>query len=469
MLTHTADAHQAYQAFTQPRAPRSERRSAGERTRALLPLSEHAAAPEAAAARAPLAVLQAQEDVREPGLVPLRYERMAASPFAFLRGAAAVMAADLAALPHSGIRVQLCGDAHVANFGMFAAPDRRLVFDLNDFDETLPGPFEWDVKRLAASVVVAGRHLGLTPKQTRKAAAAAATEYRTTTARLAALDPLETWFARVDVDDLLTRLRGSGLDRGARRAGRTAVKNTGAVAVRKFTEVVDGARRFRDAPPLLVRIDEGTLPGVTASASELYRQYLATLPADRILLLLRYAFADLAHKVVGVGSVGTRALALLLVSGDGDPLVLQVKQAGAAVLEPHLGASEFDHAGQRVVVGQRLMQAAGDPFLGWTRGGEHAPFDFYVRQLRDMKGSIDLDRLQADGLSTYARVCGAVLARAHARAGDPAVSAGYLGSTSDFDHAIAVFAETYADVTERDHAALVAAIARGDVPSQAQG
>jgi len=429
-----------------------------------VPLEAHAAVDAPMGGRAPVALLRADEVSRQEHLLPLRYERMAASPFAFLRGAAAVMADDLSRVPNSGIRVQLCGDAHLANFGMFAAPDRRLVFDLNDFDETLPGPFDWDVKRLAASVVVAGRHVGVRPKRQRRAAAAAVESYRKTMRRLAEMPTLDVWYARVDVEDMVEQLRGTSLAADAQRASRSSARNTGEVAVRKLTEVVDGRRRFRTDPPLLVPIREDEVSGVTEDAALVYQRYLSTLPPDRAVLLLRYSFVDLAHKVVGVGSIGSRALVLLMESGDGEPLILQLKQVDSSVLEPYLGAPEWSHGGQRVVVGQRLLQATGDPFLGWSHGGERAPFDFYVRQLRDRKGAIDLDRLDDDDLVLYGRLCGAVLARAHARAGDSSTIAGYLADTTAFDEAVAEFAIGYADRTESDHAELVSAIARGEVP-----
>jgi uncharacterized protein (DUF2252 family) len=438
-----------------PRASREQRTATGRARRDIVPLAAHAElAPDE---RDPVALLRGQEGDRQSDLLPLRYDRMGASPFAFLRGAAAVMADDLSRTPHTDLRVQLCGDAHVANFGMFASPDRRLVFDLNDFDETMPGPFEWDVKRLAASVAVAGRHLQVKPKRLARAAAAAVEHYRLTMARLADMPTLDVWYARVDVADLMQALRGTSLFADAKRAGRASSRNTGDVAVGKLTEVVDGRRRFRSKPPLLVPVTEQAAPGLAARSAEVFGSYLATLPPDRAVLLLRYSMVDVAQKVVGVGSVGTRALVLLLQSGDSEPLLLQLKQAGPSVLARHLDTAAVPHQGERVVLGQRLMQATGDPFLGWTRGSENAPYDFYVRQLRDMKGSFDLERLTPDDLVLYARVCGAVLARAHARAGDASTISGYLGDTEEFDQAVAAFAVAYADRTDADHARLVAA------------
>jgi uncharacterized protein (DUF2252 family) len=468
-MTAPLDLHDT-QAFLAPRASRRQRYERGALLRQQVPLEAHAALDDAE--RDPVALLRSQENAREAGLVPLRYERMAASPFAFLRGAALVMADDLARVPRTDTRVQLCGDTHVANFGMFAAPDRRLVFDLNDFDETYPGPFEWDVKRLVASVAVAARHVGLKVKKQRRAAVATAASYRAATARLAEARTLDVWYARLDVSDLQAALRGTSLAPDAKRAGKASSRNTGDVAVGKLTELGDhGRRRFRSKPPLLVPVTEELAPGVTTSAAETFRRYLTTLPADRAVLLLRYSFVDLAHKVVGVGSVGTRALVMLLESGDAEPLILQIKQANQSVLASYVDASSLlrgdeqePHQGWRVVAGQRLMQATGDPFLGWTRGGAHAPFDFYVRQLRDMKGSFDLETLVGDDLAVYGQLCGAVLARAHARAGDASLLSGYLGDTDEFDEALGDFALAYADRTDADHAALVTALRTGAVP-----
>jgi uncharacterized protein (DUF2252 family) len=437
---------------TGTRRSRAERRSLGEGRRAEVPLATHAELPAVLAHRDPVALLRAQEDVREPELIPLRYERMTASPFAFLRGAAAVMAHDLAQVPRSSIEVQLCGDAHAANFGMFAAPDRRLVFDLNDFDETFPGPFEWDVKRLAASVAVAGRANAMKDKRVRRAVAATVASYRTTMAALAAMGPLEVWYARVDVNDLIEKLRATSLRGDTKRASKASRRNIGEVAVRKLTEVVDGRHRFRNKPPLLVPVDGEAQPAVLRRAATLHAQYLDSLRVDARVLLHRYAMVGLAHKVAGVGSVGTRAMVMLLETGDGDVLLLQVKQASRSVLAPYLTDRDVAHEGERVVDGQRLMQATGDPFLGWARGTSRPRRDYYVRQLRDMKGGLAIEALDGDALPLY----GAVLARAHARAGDPAVVSGYLGPSEEFDHAVTEFAMAYADRTEADFSALSA-------------
>ena len=442
------------------RPSRAERRREAKGVRNAVPLEAHAALPDSAA-RDALALLREQEADRVAELLPIRYSRMAESPFAFLRGAAVTMAADLGPLPSSGITVQLCGDAHAANFGIFAAPDRRLVFDVNDFDETLRGPFEWDVKRLAASVAVLARGLDLSDRRAVRAAEAAVRAYRMTMQTLATTSTLDVWYARVDVDELVHRLERTALSSTAASARKKARRNSGDVAVAKLTELHDGVRRFRDAPPELVRIDAEDLE---EAVGDIYARYVATLSLDCAVLLSRYSLRSAALRVVGVGSVGTRTLVVLLESGDGEPLILQLKQAGPSVLERYLTTSRFGAAhGRRVVAGQRLLQAAGDPFLGWADATDAHARDFYVRQLRDMKGSIDTALLDADALTVYGEVCGGVLARAHARAGDASVIAGYLGSKDGFDKAVAAFALGYADITETDHAALVRALADGSL------
>jgi uncharacterized protein (DUF2252 family) len=442
--------------FTQARPSRDERRRAGKDLRSSIPLEAHADAQMGAARTIdPIGILRGQESVREPALVPLRYERMSANPFAFLRGAAAVMAADLAPTPRTDITVQLCGDMHVSNFGLFATADRAQVFDVNDFDETLPGPFEWDVKRLAASAAVAARANGFKDRHARRIAVAAVAGYRTTMRRLSTMTTKEVWYARLDLDTLVQVLRKSSLAKATRKEGAKSKKRTSESAAVKLTEVVDGRVQFRSDPPLLTRVPDDRREQVIGNLSAVYVDYLQTLPPDRISLLARYSFTDIAHKVVGVGSVGTRALVLLLESGDGEPLLLQAKQANASVLEPYLGESRYRQSGERVVVGQQLMQSGGDPFLGWYTGKDQ-PIDYYLRQLKDMKGSIEIATLDRDGLFDYARLCGAVLARAHARAGDAARISGYLGGGEAFDAAVGEFAMTYADITDSDHALLVA-------------
>jgi len=459
----TDEAHRLEEFLRRRRRSRKERAELGKAMRASVPRDSHGQLPPGRPDV--VGMLTGQDANREAALVPLRYERMSVDPFAFLRGSAAVMAADLAGLPRTSAHVQLCGDAHLSNFGMFASPDRRLVFDLNDFDETLSGPFEWDVKRLAASVAVAGQHNGMKVSVARRAAVVTVRSYRETIRRLAGLPTLDVWYTRLDVDPLLDQLKRSALNAQARRARDKAWRNTGDVAVAKLTETTGGRRSFRSDPPLLVRVSEAEHEGVAEWLYSLFVGYLETLSEDRVALLLRFSLADLAHKVVGVGSVGTRALVLLLEGGGGaEPLLLQVKQANASVLEPYLHDSRLGHHGRRVVVGQHLMQTTSDPFLGWSRAGDPS-CDYYVRQLRDMKGSIEPALLGAEALSVYGQLCGAVLARAHARAGDPSVIAGYLGRSAAFEEAVGDFARGYADITEKDHWALVRARASGAVPT----
>ena len=444
--------------FTTKRPSRQARFDEGRARRQQVPLDSHATAPPVAGRPDSLAILRSQESTREPALIPLRYERMATSSFAFLRGAAAVMASDLSRVPSSGLEVQLCGDAHLANFGMFASAERVLMFDINDFDETLPGPFDWDVKRLAVSMAVAALAGGWKGKDARKAARESVTSYRQTMATLSTMQTLDVWNARLEVDTLLDRLPKSTLRKAATKAADKSRASTTDGAVVKLTEVIDGRRRFRSDPPILTPVPPQEFDDVVERLAPAYERYLSTLPVDRISLLAKYSFVDIAHKVVGVGSVGTRAVVLLLESGDGEPVLLQIKQADSSVLEPFLGASRFDNAGKRVVVGQRVMQAAGDPFLGWTRGSAKSPHDFYVRQLRDMKASIDVTLLDVDGLVGYGKVCGAVLARAHARAGDASLLTGYLGDSQEFDEAVADFSMAYTSINAADHVALEASL-----------
>lgn len=433
-----------------------ERRALGAQRRAEVPVAALAQVPAVADRVDPLAVLHAQDASRVPSLIPLRYERMAADPFSFLRGAAAVMAADLGALPSSGIRVQLCGDAHLANFGMFASVERDLVFDVNDFDETLPGSFDWDVRRLVASAAVAAQVAGHGRKTIARAAREAAHRYRATITRLSGMTALEAWYVKLDVSKLSDILSGSSLQKEITKEGRKAQQRTSDTSAAKLTTMVNGRRRFRSEPPLLVPLSEDDPTIALHRISPVFKHYLTTLEPDRVALLEHFTFSDLARKVVGVGSVGTRAGIILLESGDGDALILQIKQATASVLEPYMGASSFQNHAQRVVVGQRLMQATGDPFLGWVREDGDDPQDYYVRQLRDMKGSVDVARLDKEGLVHYAGLCGAVLARAHGRVGDSAMVSGYLGTDEEFDDAMSAFAVSYVDINDGDHARLVA-------------
>jgi uncharacterized protein (DUF2252 family) len=406
-------------------------------------------------------------------LVPIRYGRMLVSPFTFYRGAAAVMAADLAATPDSGIVVQACGDAHISNFGGFAAPDRSLIYGPNDFDETLPGPWEWDVKRMAASVEIAGRDVGLSPGRRKRLVIACVREYREAIRGFANVSHLDVWYERINASELVGRFGGRLGKKGrilftapfARARRKTSLR-----AVKKLTETVHSEPRFRSVPPLLVPVRE-LLGEMDEHDQEDYvrgllDEYAASLDPDRRYLFATYRFLDMARKVVGVGSVGTRAWVFLF-SGRGgrDPLVLQAKEAQASVLEPYLGASEFDNHGERVVRGQRMDQAVFDVFLSWQRshgldGSEH---DFYVRQLWDWKASIDLSRMTYSGLHAYVRACGWSLARAHARSGDRLAIAAYLGRGTNFDDAIAGFSAAYADQNELDHQRLADAVAGDEV------
>ncbi|MEU6251917.1 DUF2252 domain-containing protein [Streptomyces sp. NPDC047043] len=406
----------------------------------------------------PVAVLERQGRDRLPELLPIRYGRMAASPFAFLRGSAAVMTADLASRPHTGLTVQLCGDAHLLNFGLYASPERALLFDLNDFDETFPGPFEWDVQRLAASVAVAARENGHPEDKVRRAAAESAAAYRTTMRRLARRGELDVWYERIDAESLLPLARSARRRRQVASSLTRARRRTSLHALGKLTEIVDGRRRLIHDPPLL----EPAGASDTASLRKIFSDYRSTLSEERRLLLDRYRFVDAARKVVGVGSVGLRCFVVLLAGRDADdPLFLQIKEARKSVLEEHLPHGPYVHPGHRVVAGQRLLQAASDIFLGWMSGPQGRAF--YWRQLRDMKGSADVAGMDPTTLLAYARLCGTALARAHARSGDRIAIAAYLGGADTFEQAVADFALGYAGQTAADHAALGAAVAAGVV------
>jgi uncharacterized protein (DUF2252 family) len=452
-----------------PTASRHQQRhERGRAARRAVPRGSHAEGKPAPDRSDPVDLLETQARDRIPELMPIRYSRMMASPFAFMRGAAIVMAQDLASTPKTGIQAQLCGDAHLLNFGAYASPERALLFDLNDFDETLPGPWEWDVKRLAASFVVAGRDNGFDAADCHGAAQACVASYRQRMTRFSEMGELEVWYTRIgeeEVKGLLTEARAGKkttkkLSKNVRKTrGRDSLQ-----ALSKLTRVVDGRRIINDDPPLLVRIPDGDER--RAQIRDILEGYKRTLQDDRRHLLDRYHFVDVARKVVGVGSVGTRAFVVLLEGrGEDDPLFLQVKEAGPSVLEGHAPPSVYKHHGHRVVAGQRLMQAASDIFLGWFRGGEGR--DFYSRQLRDMKGSAKVESMSSEELVLYARLCGWALARAHARSGDRVSIAAYLGKSERFDVAIADFAKEYADQTERDHAALCAAVKSGRVATDA--
>jgi uncharacterized protein (DUF2252 family) len=443
-----------------------ERVARGRAAREECPRTSHAGF-ELASDRDPVAILEAQARSRVPELVPIRYGRMLVSPFTFYRGAAAVMAHDLAATPRAGLHAQLCGDAHLANVGGYASPERKLVFDLNDFDETLPGPFEWDVKRLATSFEIAGRDRDFTERQRAAAVLSAVGSYRRWMRTAAETGNLDVWYAHLDVDTVEAELRRQQAKKQADTLARGAAKaqtKDSLKAFAKLTRIVDGEPRLISDPPLIVPIEElAEQAGIPAekifeSLHELYRKYRRTLQGDRRHLAEQFRWLDIARKVVGVGSVGTRCWIVLLVGRDSDdPLFLQVKEAQASVLEPYLGKSKYATSGQRVVEGQRLMQSVSDIFLGWVRAEETldgVPRDFYFRQLWDWKSSVDLDTILPKGLELYGNVCGFLLARAHARSGDRVAIASYLGKGDAFDRALLEFARAYADQNEKDHAAL---------------
>jgi uncharacterized protein (DUF2252 family) len=424
----------------------------------------------------PVQVLAEQAKSREPDLVPVRHGRMMVSPFTFYRGAAAIMAADLAGTAISGLRVQLCGDAHLLNFGGYASPERDLVFDVNDFDETLPGPWEWDVKRLAASIEVAARGSSLPRADRRSAVEATAGQYRQAMADFATRTELGVWYARLDATDVMELARK---ELGPQSAP-TLVNNMAKArtkdsmkAFSKLTQIVDGEPRIVPDPPLIVPlrdlVDTEARPGYQKELSQLFRDYRRTLQPDRRHLLEQYRMVDLARKVVGVGSVGTRCWVLLLMGRkDADPMFLQIKEAQDSVLASYAGRSKVSNQGQRVVEGQRLMQASSDIFLGWIRGTglDNQKRDFYVRQLWDWKVSVDPANLTSANLAVYGRICAWTLARAHARSGDRFAIASYLGNGPAFDHAIADFAVAYADQNERDYQTFVNAINAGELPVQ---
>jgi len=456
----------------------AERAARGKAARAAVPRTSHAVFEPAPDRPDPVALLEEQAVTRVPELVPIRWGRMLVSPFTYYRGAALPMASDLVTTPVSGLPVQACGDAHLSNFGIFGSAERRLVFDVNDFDETLPGPWEWDVKRLAASLEVAGRDNGFPTKQRRDIVLAAAASYRLAMRGFASMTNLEVWYARTDVEQLradldsqLTERQRKRLDEGIAKARtRDSMR-----AVAKLTRVVDGRPRIISDPPLLVPVAE-LLPSEAdrnafiAQLSSLISHYRRTLETDRRYLLEQFEPCDMARKVVGVGSVGTRCWIVLFLGRDtGDPLFLQVKEAEKSVLSRFVGASKYANQGQRVVAGQRLMQAASDIFLGWQRtsaGLDGVTRDFYVRQLRDWKFSLDVTTMVPPGMRAYGEVCGWTLARAHARSGDRIAIAAYLGTSDVFDRAIADFASVYADQNERDHQALADAAKQGRITAE---
>ena len=456
-----------------------ERRALGKEACNRTPLSSHAGWTPASDRPDPVGLLEEQNRTREPDLVPVRHGRMLVSPFTFYRGTATIMAADLAGTPTAGLQVQLCGDAHLSNFGAFASPERRLLFDVNDFDETLPGPFEWDVKRLAASFTIAGRNNGFGKADTRAATQASVAAYREAMAGFAAMGTLDIWYAHLAEDELMSAVQHAAAkhSKASKKAAKAAKRveksrekahtRDSLQALSKLGERVDGQYRIVSQPPIVVpaRELEATY-GVSAETLEdvirkQFRAYRATLRDDQRRLLERFQVVDMARKVVGVGSVGTRAYIALLQGRDQqDPLFLQVKEATASVLEGHLPKSRYKQHGERVVCGQRMMQAASDIFLGWTRGAD-VNRHYYWRQLRDMKGSAEVESMLPVALSFYAGICGWTLARAHARSGDPIAIAEYLGEDDQFDRSISDFAKRYADQNEQDYQAFADAIRSG--------
>jgi uncharacterized protein (DUF2252 family) len=446
----------------------TERAARGKVERKLVPLAAHGEWQPSSDRSDPVGLLEEQATTRVPELVPIRYGRMLVSPFTFYRGAAYLMASDLAKMPRTSLSVQLCGDAHLSNFGVFAAPDRRLVFSVNDFDETLPGPFEWDLKRLVASFAVAGRDRGFDAKQRKSINLAAARSYREAMSDMAQMKRLDVWYARLDIETIETYMRANAKPGEVKRFERNLAKARSKDSIKAFeklVQVVDGRPRLVGDPPLIVPIEDVfadmEYQQVDEAIRTLLHAYRRTLQGDHRHLLEGFRYAHAARKVVGVGSVGTRAWVILMLGNDNsDPLFLQAKEAQASVLEPFLGKSRYRNHGQRVVEGQRLMQSASDVMLGWIRsnGIDGVARDFYIRQLWDGKGSAIVEAMKPAAMSAYAGFCAWTLARAHARSGDAAAIASYLGTSDKFDRAMAAFAETYADQNERDYATLKAAV-----------
>ena len=457
----------------------AQRVKRGKEARATVPRDSHALFDPPPDRPDPLSLLAEQAKTRVAELVPIRWGRMMVSPFTFYRGAALPMASDLATTPVTGLAVQACGDAHLSNFGVFGSAERRLVFDVNDFDETLPGPWEWDVKRLAASMEVAARGNGFTSKQRREIVTATVARYRQAMRDFAGMTNLAVWYVRADLDQLSAEFESQMKARQRKAISQGLVKartRDSMQAVAKLTRMVDGRMRILSDPPLLVPIDE-LLPAeqehesFEAQIKGLMAKYRRTLETDRRFLLDQFEFADLARKVVGVGSVGTRCwIVLMLGHDDSDVLLLQVKEAEDSVLSRFVGASRYGNQGQRVVAGQRLMQAASDIFLGWQRneaGLDGKQRDFYVRQLRDWKFSMDIETMVPRGMRMYGELCGWTLARAHARSGDRIAIAAYLGGSDVFEQAITRFASAYADQNERDHSSLIEAVSSGRIIAEA--
>ena len=456
----------------------ADSRAIGKEARATVPRGSHGTFEPSPDRPDPVTLLEDQATTRVQELVPIRYGRMLVSPFTFFRGAALIMASDLSTTPTSGLTAQICGDAHLSNFGVFGSPERQLVFDCNDFDETLPGPWEWDIKRLAASVVVAGRDKGHSKAVRTAAIVQLGQSYRESMREMAGLSNLEVWYFHVDISEVIADLESQAAASGSKVQSHMAATATKAIAkartkdsmkaLDKLTTVVDGERRIISDPPLLVPVEESSPKlrpiGSSTMFREVLRRYRATLSTDRRQLLEEYHFSQMARKVVGVGSVGTRVWVILMRGpGEDDVLFLQAKEAEASVLERFTKKSQYGNHGARVVAGQRLMQASSDIFLGWQRtdGVDGASHDYYVRQLQDWKGSIDTETMVPEGLEAYGRLCARTLARAHARSGDRFAMASYLGNGDSFEKALAKFAESYADQNERDYEAFAAACKSG--------
>jgi uncharacterized protein (DUF2252 family) len=439
----------------------AERQAIGRKLRDTVPRNAHGTWRAQADRADPLAILRAADKTRQPDLVPLRYGRMLQTPFTFYRGSAGVMAADLAGTPTTRIHVQACGDAHLMNFGGFATPERRLIFDVNDLDETLPAPWEWDVKRLVASFALAARANGLSDRDGRNAAIACAHSYRNHMREFSKMDVLETWYARLDEAHYLEMLPQSQKAVLRKGIAKATARSSSELVFPKLVEQDGGQSRIRDTPPTIFHAEGSQATDYMATCQDVLSKYRNTLAEDRRVLLDRYRLVDAAVKVVGIGSVGTLCMVALMMSIGDHPFFLQIKEANASVLETYAGKSAFAHHGERVVQGQRLMQPASDLFLGWATGPKGR--QFYLRQLRDVKLSPLVETYDADMLSIYGKACGWVLARAHAKAGDPWTISGYLGRQDEFDEAMGKFALAYADQAERDHAALAAAVRNGTI------
>lgn len=463
----TTSFNNANSALAHSHAPPADRYDAGRSRRETLPLEAHAELAADADRADPLEILQRQNESRLQELIPLRFGRMSYSPFTYLRGAAAVMASDLAAGSRTDLWVELCGDAHLGNFRWYNGPDRRPVFDLNDFDEALPGPFEWDVKRLAASITVAGRNSGFSNKACRAATRSAMRSYREFMAEAAELSPLDLFYYRFGSEAVLARVAGQGKKhrRWKQDIIVKAARKNSMRALKRLTKVVDGRRIIVPDPPRTVRIDDKHAAGGLGEIAGMLERYRETLPLNRRVLIDRFSLVDAAQKVVGVGSVGTRCAIVLLESDDGTPLFLQFKQATASVLEPFLGASVFEHPGQRVVEGQRLIQATSDMFLGWSYWTDATgkELEFYFRQLWDGKGKINVEELDPERLAVFAGICGKALAFSHARSGDTMMIRGYIGDGKSFEDILVEFADHYADRTEQDYGQLSEAIQDGAI------